>query len=168
MKRFWMIVALVAFVAAFGAVSVVSAQGETPPVPGVPGQGYGRMGQGRMAAQYGAGWMHEYMAPAVAEQLDLTVEELEALHAEGQTFWQIAEARGYTLEEAQALLADARAVALDAAVAAGTITQEQADWMNTRMGSGRMMGQGGCPGMGGGWNNGSSTGAPRGRMGGRW
>ena len=173
MKRFWMVLALVAVVAAFGAVGAVYAQDGTPPTPPVPGQGYGpgMMGRGgMMVSQYGQGWMHEYMAPAVAEALGLSVEELEAQHAEGKTFWQIAEEKGISPEDAQQLLIDARTTALDAAVADGVITAEQADFMKTRMASGRMGGRMGAGGCGMGTPNGPQTGTPRGRMGGggRW
>lgn len=177
MKRIWMVVALVAVVAAFGAVGTVFAQDATPPTPPAPGQGYGygMMGRGMMGGAAGTGLLHDYMEPAMAEALGLTVEELEAKHAEGLSFYQIAEAQGLSVEEAQQLMLDARSTALDAAVADGVITAEQADWMKTRMSSGHMgrgYGAGGCAGMGG-YNNGSADGTAgtfrgRGMMGGRW
>ncbi len=55
--------------------------------------------------------------------------------------WQIAEAEGLSLEKFTMVMSEARTQALADAVAQGLITQEQADWMSTRMGS-RMMGQG--------------------------
>ncbi len=160
MKRsitFAMLVGVVG-IALFGLVGAVSAQGNTPDTTPAPGWGYGRGGM--MGGEYGP--MHEAMEAALAEKLGLTVDELEDRHADGQTFWQIAEEKGYTLEEARQMMLDARSEALAQAVADGTLTQEQADWMNSR--SGRMMGgygagQGGCTG----------TGTPQGgRMGGRW
>jgi hypothetical protein len=127
-------------------------------------QGRGMMTDG----VYGTGAMHEYMEEAVASKLGVSVEELESLHAEGKTFWQIAEEKGLADEDARQLMIDARSEALDAMVEDEVIDQEQADAMKTRMSGGRMGGFGaGC--MGGGYN-GDSTSAPRGRMmgGGRW
>lgn len=172
MKRFLFTMAvLIGVVALFGVVSVVNAQDPTP----TPGEGYGpgmmgRGAQGRMMAEgaYGTGAMHEYMEAAVADRLGVSVEELESLHADGLTFWQIAEEKGLSVEEASQLMLDARSEALDAMVEAGAISAEQAEWMKTRMSGGRMGGSGGgC--MGGGFN-GDNTSTPRGRMmgGGRW
>lgn len=161
MKRIWftsVILSLLAVLAIVGVVGAPAPTPGTPETPAVPGQGFGRgmMGRGGMmgGAAYGQGFMHDYMEKIVAEKLGLKVEDLQALHAEGKTFWQIAEEKGLAVEEAQQLMTDARNEALDAMVNDGTITQEQADWMKTRNG-----GRGGCMG-GGRWNN-SST-APRG------
>ena len=151
MKRYLLLAVLVGVLAVFGAVSVVSAQDDVP-TPPQPGQGFGRMGM--MGSANGYGPMHEYMEAALAEQLGLTEEELEERHANGETFWQIAEEQGYTTEEAQQMMVDARNVALDKMVADGTLTEEQAEWMKSR--SNRMMGgqgrgAGGCMGGRGRW-----------------
>ena len=107
------------------------------------------------------GAMHAYMEAALAEKLGLTVKELEDLHTQGKTFWQIAEDKGFTTAEAQQMMLDARTTALDQMVKDGTLTQAQADAMKQR--SGQMMGNGGQGGCMGG------SGTPRGgRMGGRW
>ena len=164
MKKFLVAALVVGLVAVFGVVTLVSAQNPTPPAPG---QGFGRGMMGGMmggaTGQYGP--MHTYMQSALAEKLGLTVDELNAAHADGKTFWDLAEEKGLTAEEAQQAMLDARNTALDAMVKDGTITQEQADWMKSR--SGAMMGggygRGGC--MGGQSSDG--TFAPRGRMGGR-
>jgi hypothetical protein len=167
MKRIVLIAVLigvVGFAAVFGLVRVVSAQGNPTATPAVPGQGYGRggmmgQGQGMMGGEQGA--MHEDMEAALAEKLGLTVEALEDLNDQGKTFWQIAEDKGFTAEEAQQMMLDARTSAIDKAVKDGTLTQAQADWMKQR--SGQMMGnggQGGCMGDGTGTTRG-------GRMGGR-
>jgi hypothetical protein len=174
MKRFLLIMAVLIGVAAlFGAVSVVNAQDPTP----TPGEGYGpgwmgggMQGRGRMMAEgaYGTGAMHDYMEEVVAARLGVSLEELESLHAEGKTFWQIAEEKGLAVEDARQLMLDARSEALDAMLEDDVISQEQADWMKTRMSGGRMGGfGGGCMGSG---YNGDNTSAPRGRMmgGGRW
>jgi hypothetical protein len=166
MKRIWFVSLMIVVVAVLGIVSVVGAQ---DPTPATPGQGFGRgmMGRGgMMGGAYGQGAMHDYMEKIVAEKLGVTVEELEALHADGKTFWQIAEDKGLSVEEAQQVMVDARSQALDAMVKDNVITQEQADAMKSRMGGGFSGGRGGC-GMGGGrWNNNSA--APRGTSGARW
>lgn len=119
-------------------VSVVNAQGPTPQTPG--GFGRGMMMGGNQP-------MHEYMEEAVAEKLGISEEDLEAQYAQGLTMWQIAEAQGLTTDEITTLLTEARSEALAQMVADGVITQEQADWMESR--SGTMMGaagaRGGCP-----------------------
>lgn len=159
MKRFLILAVILGIVAAFGVTGVVMAQNPDPTNP-APGWGGGRMGGGMMGSE-GYGPMHEYMQAALADQLGMTVDELNAAHADGKTFWQIAEEKGFTVEQAQQLMLDARATALDAMVADGTITQEQAEWMKQRggmMGGGRGMGSGGCMG-------GNGTGTPGGMMG---
>jgi len=169
MKRNWIIALLVVAVAVLGIAGVVAAQAPTPETPAVPGQGFGRgmMGRGgMMGGDYGQGAMHDYMEKIVADKLGVTVEELEALHADGKTFWQIAEDKGLTVEQAQQLMVDARSEALDAMVKDNLITQEQADWMKNRTGGRMGSGYGGCMGGGGRWN--SDSAAPRGTAGGRW
>ena len=166
MKRTLFLAVIVVMLAVLGIAGVVGAQAPTPEAPG-QGFGQGMMG-GRgamMSGTYGQGFMHDYMEPVIAEKLGVSVDELTQLHADGKTFWQIAEEKGLTTEQAQQLMVDARATALDAMVKDSVITQEQADFMKTRMGGRMGSGSGGC--MGGGlWNNGSAS--PRGRMGGRW
>jgi hypothetical protein len=70
---------------------------------------------------------------AVAEALGMTVEELDAAHAEGKRLETIAEEQGVELQT----VLDARKAALEAAVAQavtdGVITQDQADWMLEHM-----------------------------------
>lgn len=157
MKRIVLIsllIGMLGFVAIFGLVSAVNAQSPTP-TPVFPGQGYGRGGMMGGAE----GTMPPYMEAALAEKLGLTIEELQDLHDQGKTFWQVAEDKGFTIEEAQQMMLDTRSAALDQMFKDGTMTQEQADWMKQR--SGQMMGgQGGCNGMGAGMTRG-------GRMGGR-
>ena len=63
--------------------------------------------------------------------------------------WQIFEAEGFTWEEFFAIMKDGRSAKLELAVEDGTLTQEQADFMNSRgqaRGYGR--GHGGCVGNG--------------------
>jgi hypothetical protein len=129
--------------------TVARAQTPTGPGAGAPG-GWGMMGgRGMMGGGYGP--MHEYMVAAFAGQLGLTPEALQAKLGAGQTMWQVAEAQGFSQEEIQEKMLAARAEALEAAVAGGALTQEQADRMSQHMGQmgANGMGPGHCPGMGG-------------------
>jgi len=136
-KTLWIVLLVILALGALG-VGVVAAQGGQPP--------YGQRG-----VADGVGPMHEYMEQAMAEAVGLSVEEFEARHNAGETFYQIALAEGFTADEISALMQEARAKGLDAATAAGAITQEQADWMNSRgfgngmMGSYGGYGNGECP-----------------------
>jgi hypothetical protein len=136
-KTLWIVLLVILALGALS-VGVVAAQAGQPPVV------YGQRG-----VADGAGPMHEYMQQAMAEAVGLSVEEFEARHNAGETFYQIALAEGFTAEEIPALMQAAREKGLDAAVAAGAITQEQAEWMSSRgFGRGGMMGgygNGECP-----------------------
>lgn len=133
--------------------------------PGARGQGMmgrgGMMGGRGTAGSYGP--MHEYMLQGFAEAFGLTTEDLQAKLDAGETMYAIAEAQGKTVEDFQALMVDIRSKAVEQAVAAGTLTQEQADWMAQRwaqmQANGFGPGTGTCPGMGGGQRPG---------RGGRW
>ena len=145
----------------------------TKPAPFGPGYGSGMMGRGGMMGpggmmgrwnqsgdvQYGP--MHEYMVGAMAEALGMTDEALDAELAAGKTMWQVAEAKGLSADEFQKLMVDARKAAFTKMVADGVLTQEQADWMLSRMQGmwGQGGAQGGCPMHGGGYGGGR-TGAP--------
>ena len=166
MKRFWMITLVLGLVVGFGlatAFSAAYAQSSTPQNP----QGVGPWGQGMMNGRGGMmggrgsgmmggfaqqdgvhGTMHAAMTEALAAKLGLTKDAYDKLWSEGQTFWQIAEAQGFTNEEAQQMMTDARTVTLDKMVADGVITQPQADLMKTRMSGGSGAGAGGCQGGG--------------------
>lgn len=169
-KLLWIGLIAVVALLALGATGYAYAQGEQPTPPAPYGQGYGpgMMGRGGMmgrwyqggTGQYGP--MHEYMVSAMAAALGMTDEELDAELASGKTMWQVAEAKGLSLEEFQKLMLDARQAALEKMIADGVITQAQADWMLARMQGmwGRMWGQGGCPMHGGAFGRGGRWGAP--------
>lgn len=115
--------------------------------------GYG-YGQGMMGIGYGS-TMHEYMLNEFADALNLSAEEVETRIQAGETPWQIAQAEGFTSEQIQQALQAAHDQALQAAVDAGELTQEQAEWMDQRMESmwsGDFSGFSGCHGANG-WNN---------------
>ena len=126
-KTLWIVLLVILALGALG-VGVVAAQDGQPP--------YGQRG-----VADGVGPMHDYMEQAMAEAVDLTVDEFEARHDAGETFYQIALAEGFSAEEIPALMQGARDTALDAAAKDGIISQEQADWMKSRgFGRGGMMG----------------------------
>jgi len=128
-KTLWIVILVILALGALG-VGVVAAQDGQPPY-----------GQGQRGTVDGVGPMHDYMEQAMADAVGLSLEEFEARHDAGETFFQIALAQGFTAEEIPALMQDARAKGLDAAAAAGVITQDQADWMQSRgFGRGGMMG----------------------------
>jgi len=117
-------------------------------------EGYGMMGTG----DYGP--MHETMVDALAEALNLTPEEVQARIDAGETPWEIAQSLGLSDAQIQQLLLDAHDQALDQAVDAGLLTQEQADWMDQHMESmwsDDGAGFGGCHGPNGTGNSSSDT-----------
>ena len=143
MKKFTVTIMIVAVVVlALGAAGVAF----TPRVPlraqepdrvlGVGGRGLrGGAGAGNMAA--GNGILHDGMIAAFAEELNIPVADLEARLEQGETMAQIAVSTGLTIDEFRTLMVDARTQAIDQAVADGTLTQEQADWMSQH-GAGQM------------------------------
>ncbi|MFO7623794.1 MAG: hypothetical protein R6V73_05535 [Anaerolineales bacterium] len=156
MKKIW-IIGIVVIAAALTAGAAL-AQAPTPAEPGTgygPGMmggrgGYGMMGQGFFQdrptdGSYGP--MHEYMVDAYANAFGISSEELNSRLAAGESMWQVAESFGISPENFSALRAEVRAGALQKAVEAGLITQEQATWMNQRMGS-RGFAGGACNGTG--------------------
>ena len=158
------IVALMALgVAGFAYAQAPQPTEPVPYGPGMMGRGgmMGRWNQSGTSGQYGP--MHEYMVGAMAEALGMTDEELDTELAAGKTMWQVAEEKGLSTEEFQQLMIEARTSALEKLVADGVITQEQANWMQSRM-QGRG-GQGGCPmqggaGRGGRWGTSPAQPAP--------
>lgn len=172
-KNLLVIAGILAFIVALSLAGLAFAQTQTPPGtntpntygPGMMGGGYGR---GMMQGGYGRGMMgngdygpmHEYMEAAFAKALGITQEDLEARIAAGETMWSVAQAQGLSDAQITDMMVTARNEALKAAVAAGAITQEQADWMSQHMTQMQTygMGPGFCHG------NGQQQGGP----GGRW
>jgi Spy/CpxP family protein refolding chaperone len=156
MKKSLVVVAiLVAILTALAAVGFALAGRNTPPTPYGPGM------MGGFQSEDGYGPMHETMEQAMAEALGISEEELEERHAAGETAWDIAQEKGLTEEEFIQLMSEARSQAFAKLVEDGVLTQEQAEWMQERMGT-RMQygfgdGTGTCMGGGsrggrGGWN----------------
>ena len=158
MKKFAvtiMVLAVVVF--ALGSVGVAYAQTSAPGTGTNLGSGYmggrggrGGMGAGNMAA--GEGILHDYLIAAYAEKLGIPVADLEARLSQGETMSEIALSAGLTVDQFQTLMVEVRSLAIDQAVADGTLTAEQAEWMQQR-GAGQM---GNARGMRGG-GQGQST-----------
>ena len=158
MKKTILIAALVLASLVVVGVGVVFAQDETPPFAG-----HGMMN--------GQGVMHTFMVTEFARKLDLNVNDINTRLAAGETMYDIALSAGVTAEEFPAIMTEVRTAALDAAVAANVITQEQADWMKSRgFGQGGMHGNGNCDGTGpqgqGGYGRGMMNSGCLGMMGG--
>jgi lambda repressor-like predicted transcriptional regulator len=93
----------------------------------------------------------EYLnrAALMAEALGMTVEELEAARAKGQTLTDLLEAQGLDATTVRDRLEEAHEAALEQAVADGILTQEEADAMRGGFGRGGMAPGGpGTPGAG--------------------
>ena len=169
MNKIWKVVTLVGLVVlTLGVTSLVYAQTDSPQPYENQGYGQGMMGgRGRQGGGmvYGEfGPYHDVMVEGFAGSLGLTAAQLEARLEAGETMWQIVEAEGGTWDEFSAIMQANRSAMLDQAVEDGTITQEQAEFMNSRgqmRGSGR--GYGSCMGN----EYGSQQGAQRGPQG-RW
>jgi hypothetical protein len=106
------------------------AQSQTPTAPGYP---YGMMGGYGMMGNYGYGPMHTYMVEGLAEALNLKPADLEKRLEAGETPWQIAQSQGLSDDQIQQAMLEAHDKALEAAVKAGFLTQQQADWMDQHM-----------------------------------
>ena len=145
MKKFTVTLMVVAVVViALGAVGVAYAQSATQGAGTGSGSGWmggrgsrGGMGAGNSTA--GDGILHDYMIAAYAEELNIPVADLEARLDQGETMSQIALSTGLTIDQFRTLMVEARTQAIEQAVADGTLTQEQADWMSQR-GAGQMAG----------------------------
>lgn len=135
MSRFKKVVGLtliVGLVAAFGFTALASAQEGTPPST-------------TTMPRDGRGWLSQYqdqIKAAVADALDLTVDELDAAKAEHKTLQQIVEEQGLTVEDVQADLLAAYKEILAQAVSDGALTQAQADTIEQGLENGRGFGFG--------------------------
>lgn len=141
-----MIVSLlvIASVLVLGTTGFAYAQSQNPSTGTTDTMSGAQGGLGIMGSTFGAGstgtasgtidgLLHDYIVQAFADATGLTVEEIEARLVAGETLNDIAVSLGMTLDEFRTLIIDVRTVALNAAVADGVITQEQADWMLDHM-----------------------------------
>jgi len=154
MNKIWKIASIFGLVAlVFGTAGLVYAQTGTSQPYTAPGYGPGMMG-GRGGLGGGMHFMdegpyHEVMLSSFAEALGLTVDQLDARLGEGETMWQIAEDEGATRDEFIAIMQEARSSMLEQAVEDGFMSQDQADFMNSRWQErGVSRGYEGCMGVG--------------------
>lgn len=119
MKRNILLALVAALTVAMVATSVVFAQGRGP---------------GGNGLSVGTGVTMEvtlsnYMPAAIADVLGLSVEEVNAQLASGETFYTIALAQGYTADQLPTLMTSIRATAIDLATADGVLTADQAAFL---------------------------------------
>ncbi len=157
-KTILIVTLLVAALAVFG-VGVAFAQDGQPPFTG-----HGPM------MQDGSGLLHTFMAIEFAKKMDMNINDVNTRLGAGETMYDIAISEGISAEEFPAMMTEVRANALDAALEANVITQEQADWMKSHgFGQGGMMGTGNCGAAGSqGGQYGPQGGHGSGMMGGGW
>ena len=135
--------ALALVLAGLGGIAVVSAQEETTGCEG--GLSHGIWGWGRDLFGFGRGgeWT---MFDTVAEELDMTPEQLFSKLHDGESLEGIAEDKGVDLEVIREALNAARNQAMQEAikqaVAEGDMSEEQADWLREGLEKGYMPGRG--------------------------
>ena len=135
MKKLTVTIMVVAVVVlALGAAGVAYAQSSSRGTGTGSGSGWmggrgsrGSMGAGNMSV--GDGLLHDYMVAAYAEELNIPVADLEARLDQGETMAQIAISTGLTIDQFRTLMVETSSQAINQAVADGTLTQQQADWM---------------------------------------
>jgi len=142
-KRGWAILAgavtaaIVLVAALWFGVSQISAQEPvaTPtPVRQGPGAGRGNCPCGLTAGEAGRwGWQAYGQGEIVAEALGMTVDDLTAALKDGKSVAGLAEEKGVALDTIVEAIMAPRREALAGKVAAGKLTQEQADTMLTQM-----------------------------------
>lgn len=112
-KLFSGLAVLVIALGSFGAVSAGTI--EAAAAVGGYGRGFDSKDEGLMAS---------YMQAAIAEGLGLTIDELNALDADGTRHYLIAIDLGFTSEEYEAILENAQARAIELAIADGIVIQQ--------------------------------------------
>lgn len=134
MSRKWQITLGVSIAGALLAVALIGtglvfAQEPTPPAPwGYHGCG----GFGRFGGMWGWG-SGTTMTDVAAKLFEMTPEELIAELQEGKTLLDVAQDKGFEAKDLQDAFLTARKEALQKAVDAGFMTQEQANWMIQNM-----------------------------------
>lgn len=120
MKKTILIIAMAVLALGALGVGVVFAQDGNPPFgPGMMGSGFNPM--------------HTYIVSALAEKLNLSVDEVNSQLASGKTIYQVAVENGITEDKVASFLTEVHTAAFDKAVADGAITRERADFMLQRM-----------------------------------
>jgi hypothetical protein len=141
MKKTMLVLTILAVgIGAFAFAIPASAAQPTPVYPGGGQGGNGRGGANGSGTGVPVqqninleGLLSDYMAEYFADFLGITTTELKAREDAGETLMQIGLSLGFTQEAIFDLMIDARVAALNQAVADGLITQEQADWLISRL-----------------------------------
>jgi hypothetical protein len=145
MKKTILVLTILAIgVGAFGLVDTAYAQQPTPVSPG-NGRGAGMGGNGRrgpngegtgVPAQQNInleGKLDDFMCDYLASELGITPDVLKARRDAGESLVAIGLSLGFDQDAVFEMMAAARVAALTQAVADGTITQVQADWLISRL-----------------------------------
>jgi hypothetical protein len=132
MKTLAKVTAIMAvLVVAFATMGAVSAYAQGPnPTPGVA--------RGNGPCQE-AGLLNvetTEMHAAIADALGISESEFDAMRADGTSLYLIAQELGVDIDTVRAAMNEVRDAAIDEALATGTITEEQAEWMRSRAGMG--------------------------------
>ncbi len=170
MKKVLLVFAVLALALVIFGAGFAFAQFQPVSAQAFPSYMMGR-GGGGMHGYGGYGPMRDYVEQALAEKLGLTEAQVEEQRAAGKSMVQIALDAGTAEADIPALMESVHKSALEKAVAAGVLTQEQADAMLERMqavgfganclnggvrpqdGTGFRRGHGGGMMGGGRWNN---------------
>lgn len=131
MNRLWKVTSVaVVLVMALALMGAVSAYAQGPN----PDPGAGPMGPCREAGLLDVD--QDAMHAAIAEALGMSVADFEAARADGIPLYVIAQEQGVDIEDVRQAMRDVRESAIEEALAAGTITEEQAEWLQSRPGPG--------------------------------
>ncbi len=131
MKKLWKITGIVVvLVIALALLGTVSAYAQGPN----PDRGAGRMGPCHEASLLDVD--QEAMHAAIADALGMSVAQFEAARADGTPLYVIAEEQGVDIEDVRQAMRDVREAAIEEARAAGTITEDEAELLQSRPGPG--------------------------------
>lgn len=154
MKNIILVLTIVAVgIAAFSFVGDANAQAATPEFLGKGGPNGARGGNGNgtgvpLERNINLdGLLDDAMASYIAAELKIDVDVLKDREAAGETLVEIGVSLGFSQEEILDLHKEARMAALTQAVADGLISQEDADWLVSRLDFGQYGANGGfCTG----------------------
>ncbi len=131
MKKVLLVVAVLAVAVVIFGAGFVFAQFQPVSAQALPAYAMGR--GGGMHGYGGYGLLRDYVEKALAEKLGLTEAQIEEQRAAGKSMYQIALDAGIVEADIPALMEAVHKSAFDKAVAAGVLTQEQADAMLAQM-----------------------------------
>ena len=144
MKKIILVLTIVAVgIAAFSFIGDANAQTATPQFSGKGGPNGTRGGNGNgtgVPIERNInldGLLDDAMASYIAGKLKIDVEVLKAREAAGESLVEIGLSLGFDQQTILALHEEARIAALTQAVADGLITQEDADWLISRLAFGQ-------------------------------